>query len=103
MKPKIIPNTNPALRLLALAWDPATETLTRHDLSIIGWYLTPGRYSEPIAVPPLRSLAVAVADAATGRCEIPGGASFANADEALEVLGELAKAKQRREEGGRHA
>lgn len=93
MRSKIIPNFNPALRLLALGWDPETETMTRHDWACLGWYLVGGRHSEPIAVQPLRGFAVAVVDNDTGRVEIPGVASFATADEALEVLGELAKTK----------
>ena len=91
----IVPNMQP-LRLLAVVRDPITGTLTRQDWPIIGWHLPCGRPSEPISIQNLRGMICAVLDVPTGRAEIPGGASFATADEAWAALIELARARGER-------
>ena len=92
---KIIRNTQPALRLLAVAHDPATGATTCHDWPIVAWFLMPGRFSEPITVQPLKGLDYAVLDTGTGAAMIPGGATFATATEAWEGLTRLAMARGR--------
>lgn len=96
---KIIPNTQTTLRLLAVVHDPATGDTIRQDWPIVAWFLTPGRFSEPITVQPLKGLTYAVLDPATGRVEIPGGASFTAITEAWEGLTRLATAKGGEVEG----
>ena len=91
----IIPNTQP-LRLLAVVRDPDSGAIARQDWPVLAWHLPPGRPSEPIAVQSLRGITYAVLDVPTGRAEIPGGASFATADEAWAALIELARARGER-------
>lgn len=88
----IIANTQP-LRLLAAVRDPNTGAIARQDWPVLAWHLPPGRPSEPISVQGLRGITYAVLDTTTGRAEIPGGASFATADEAWAELVRLARAR----------
>jgi hypothetical protein len=88
----IVANTQP-LRLLAAVRDPNTGAIARLDWPVLAWHLPPGRPSEPIAVQSLRGITYAILDVPTGRAEIPGGASFATADEAWAALVGLARAR----------
>ena len=93
MTPKILPNSDPDLRLIVATWAAAPQLVLIETRPVIAWWVAPYRQPEPICLNTLRGAAWGLEDGRTGCVEIPDEGLFDDREDAILTLKGLARGR----------